>query len=301
MPNLLIATRDGLHRFDAAGSAAPPEFAGRDVTGLAPSRSEVWAVLDRSEIWHSTDLAAWRHVADLTGHRVNCVVAVGGQIFVGSSEARLFRLRDDRLEPVPSFDDVEGRPSWYTPWGGPPDTRSIANWDETIYVNVHVGGIVRGDIGLGSWTATIDVDADVHQVQTAEGLVLASCAGGLAVSADRGTTWTFRTEGLSSRYSRAVAVIGDSLLMSASDGPRGGRAGVYRGDLVGGELKRCRDGLPEWFDDNIDTYCLDALPEATFAAFGTADGRVFASDDAGQSWGELATGLPRIQRVLVMP
>jgi hypothetical protein len=76
---------------------------------------------------------------------------------------------------------------------------------------------------------------------------------------------------------------------------------VYRAGLSGGAFERCRTGLPEWFEGNIDTYCLDALPEDSFAAFGAADGRVYGSSDAGTSWNELAAGLPSVHRVLVMP
>ena len=166
---------------------------------------------------------------------------------------------------------------------------------------VHVGGILRTEDRGETWTPTIDIDADVHQVTTAEGLVLAACAGGLAVSADRGGTWTVRSDGLDAPYSRAIAVCGDAILLSASNGPRGGSSGVYRGDLSGGTLEHCRNGLPESFDDNIDSYCLDAPPEGSLVAFGASDGRVFASEDAGASWAELASGLPPIQRVLVMP
>ena len=99
----------------------------------------------------------------------------------------------------------------------------------------------------------------------------------------------------------AVVVCGGRVLVSASDGPRGGRAGVYRGGLEGGAFERCRAGLPEWFDDNIDTSCLDALNDGTFAAFGTADGWVFGSGDGGETWLEVATGLPPIDHVLVVP
>jgi hypothetical protein len=56
-----------------------------------------------------------------------------------------------------------------------------------------------------------------------------------------------------------------------------------------------------WFDDNIDSYCLDALPNGSFAAFGTSDGRVHASTDTGSTWDERIAGLPPVQRVLVMP
>ena len=74
---------------------------------------------------------------------------------------------------------------------------------------------------------------------------------------------------------------------------------MYRGRLDGGSFQRCRQGLPDWFQDNIDSPCLDAVPD--LAAFGTGDGRVFASTDHGTSWSEVATGLGSVRAVLVMP
>ena len=74
-----------------------------------------------------------------------------------------------------------------------------------------------------------------------------------------------RSDGLEAPYSRAVAVSGDELLLSASDGPRGGHAAVYRGGLTDGRFERCTDGIPAWFDDNIYTYCLDSLNDGSFA------------------------------------
>ncbi len=299
MLRILVATRDGLHPFDDRGRPGEVQHLGRSVTAVAPARSDVWAVLDGSEIWHAAG-TEWRHVADLDRFRATCLASIDAGVFVGSSEARLFRVAGGSLEPLTSFDGVEQRSTWYTPWGGPPDTRSIANWDDDVYVNVHVGGILRSHDRGETWTPTIDVDADVHQVTTAEGLVLAACAGGLAASTDRGSTWSFRTEGLEARYSRAVAVCGQAVLVSSSNGPRDGGAAVYRADLAGGTFERCRAG-PGWFDDNIDSYCLDALPDGSFAAFGTSDGRVYASVDAGSTWEERVSGLPPVQRVLVMP
>lgn len=300
MPTILVATRDGLHAFDDGGDPRAVEHAGRSVTALGRAGEAVWAIVDASELWHISD-ADRSHAADLLDLRATCVAGIGADVFVGSSEARLFRLEDGSLEPVAPFDRAKGRETWYTPWGGPPDTRSIANWNGEIFVNVHVGGILRGDEGGATWTPTIDIDADVHHVTTAEGLVLAACAGGLASSSDRGLTWTFRTDGLAAPYSRAVAVCGDAVLVSASNGPRGGRAAVYRGRLTGGSFERCSVGLPEWFDDNIDTYGLDALPDGSIAAFGTSDGRLFDTRDQGATWNARASGLPAVQRVLVLP
>jgi hypothetical protein len=301
MPRILVATTDGLHELGDRAVPGDVHHAGRAVTTVVQWEKQLWAIVDGSEVWHTAESDGWAHLSDLEHYQGTCLGFMKNDVLVGSSEARLFRVVGDSLERVEAFDRAEGRSRWYTPWGGPPDTRSISEWDEAVYVNVHVGGILRTEDGGETWAPTIDIDADVHQVTTAEGQVLAACASGLAVSTDRGSTWTFRSEGLETRYSRAVTVSGDAVLVSASRGPRGGHAAVYRGHLAGGDLERCRTGLPEWFDGNIDSYCLDAHPDGSFVAFGTSEGRVFASDDAGLSWVEFASGLPPVRRVLVLP
>src|SRR5438094_669920 len=199
------------------------------------------------------------------------------------------------LEPVEGFDAAPGRDGWYTPWGGPPDTRSITEDGDTVYVNVHVGGILRSRDRGDTWEPTIDVDADVHKVWATRERVFAPCARGLAVSENQGDTWEMRTEGLHANYCRAVAVTGDTVLVSASDGPRGSRSAVYRGSAKAGALEPCSD----FFDRNIDSAWLDATDE--LAAFGTEDGRVFVSTDEGATWSEIASALPSVHRVLVLP
>src|SRR5207245_2013794 len=102
-------------------------------------------------------------------------------------------------------------------------------------------------------------------------------------SQDAGGSWTFVTEGLHAPYCRAVAVCEESVLVSASSGPRGREAAVYRGPLDGSSpFEKCREGLPEWFGGNIDTFCLAANREE--AAFGTDGGDVFLSSDQGRTW-----------------
>lgn len=299
MPRILVGTRDGLLTLDLDGGIAATDHAGRAVTSIVRDGPQLWAIVDRSEVWHAPD-DAWHHVATLEGHQASCI-AMTDAIHVGSSEARLFRLSGDTLEPVAAFDAAEGRDTWFTPWGGPPETRSMSEWGPDVYVNVHVGGILHTDDAGASWDPTIDIEADVHQVATARGLVLAATAGGLATSTDRGASWSVRTDGLEARYARAVAVFGEQVLVSTSKGPRGGRAAVYRAPLDDGPFERCRAGLPEWFEDNIDTGCLDALNDGSFAAFGTAAGRLFASEDGGGSWREVAAALPRIEHLLIVP
>ncbi|HXY73491.1 MAG TPA: hypothetical protein VEM41_13215 [Actinomycetota bacterium] len=299
MPRILVATADGIHELDANGEALPTQLEGRSVTAVASQRGGRWAIVDGAEVWRCAEGRDWTRVAAADGDHLTCLAPTAAGVLAGSAGAHLFRVDDATIEPVASFDDAEGRDTWHTPWGGPPDTRSLSEWDESIYVNVHVGGILRTEDGGATWTPTIDIDADVHQVATAEGMALAACAGGLATSPDRGKTWDGRAEGLEASYSRAVAVCGELVLVSASRGPRGGRSAVYRGGLARGSFERCRNGLPEWFDDNVDTYCLDSLPDGSFAAFGTADATVFASEDAGATWAEVARGLESVRQVLV--
>jgi len=79
------------------------------------------------------------------------------------------------------------------------------------------------------------------------------------------------------------------------------RPAAFFWDIRTGAFERCTAGLPGWFDENIDTYCLDALNDGSFAALGTADGRLFTSDDVGSTWHELSTDLATVQHVLVLP
>jgi hypothetical protein len=302
---ILVGTGDGLHEFGDGGRPGPEHHAGRKVTALAPGPdySELWAILDEAELWRTAGARDWAQIGTLEGEYLgaNCIADTRPGVLVGASDARLYRVAEGGLERVHSFDKVEGRDEWYTPWGGPPDSRSISEDSNFLYVNVHVGGIVRSADEGATWEPTIDIDADVHRVWAVDGQVFAACARGLAVSEDRGGSWAIRTEGLHAVYCRGVALSGDTVLVSASTGPRGGRSALYRAAARGGVFERCRSGLPEWFDDNIDSPCLDALPDEGAAAFGTEDGRVFGSRDEGGTWTEVASGLSAVRSVLLVP
>ena len=298
---VLVATADGLHHFDAAGGPVNVEHAGRPVTAIAPEGWELWAVLEGSELWHTAGIEWWFHVTDFTTHRGNCIADTRAGVVIGASEARLFRVAGEGVERIDSFDEIAGRSEWFTPWGGPPDTRSLAEDHDTVYANVHVGGIVRSRDHGQSWEPTIEIRADVHQVRTARGRVLAATARGLAISHDQGDTWGYHTEGLEAEYCRAVAPCGEYVLLSASHGPQGGDAAVYRCAPDGGRLERCRTGLPDAIGGNIDTYWLDALPGGELAAIGIEGGGVYTSLDQGATWRQLASDLPEVHALLVLP
>lgn len=277
-----IGTSAGL--LDAAG-IEPPGHRGHDVV----ARAGRWAVLDG----HQVVADDGRRTPPVEVSRLVCLAeSGGGELLAGTADAHLYRLTEQTVERLVSLDDAESRERWYTPWGGPPAVRSVAvTGDGSVLVNVHVGGILRSVDGGGSWHATIDLDHDVHQVLAGSGPVLAACAVGLAVSTDDGRTWRVSDDGLEATYARAVAVSGDTVLLTASNGPMGERSAVYRRP-VGRDVpfERCRNGLPEWFDGNIDTFWLDGGADGS-AAFVSAEGDVYVSADEGSSWETVATGV----------
>ncbi|HKA49980.1 MAG TPA: hypothetical protein VKK19_10375 [Candidatus Dormibacteraeota bacterium] len=312
MGTILASTTSGLLTFDPDGSPGRSALEGHHVRAVAPETwQRFWAVVDGRDIWR-TEGDGWERVvslADLAGAKdleALCLADTRanplGGILVGTSRARLVRVTEQLgIQFVEAFDRAAGRDTWYTPWGGPPDTRTISEDREQVYVNVHVGGILRSRDEGTTWIPSIDIHADVHQVATSAGRVYAAGSHGLSISQDGGDSWRLRADGLHARYCRAVTVCGPRLLLTASTGPSGGKAALYSSNLDADQFERCRVGLPEWFQGNIDSLCLDALPEGELAAFGTDAGDLYASGDQGQSWTRIAAGLGRITRVLTVP
>jgi hypothetical protein len=283
----VVGTENGL-----LGPDGEAWLAGRAITALAPDDRGWVALVDGREVVrvHGDEVDTLGAIDEELGR---CVLPVAEGVLVGTAHARLALVRDGGAAMLRSFDEAEGRGEWYTPWGGPPDTRSLsAGSGGPLFANVHVGGILRAEAPEAVWSPTIDIDADVHQV-LADPLeprhVVAATALGLAESSDAGATWRFTTAGLHAPYARAVALDGDVLFMSASTGPRGGRAAVYRREPGADSFVRCEGGLPDSFAGNVDSHCLAA--GGGTAVFGTEDGRFFVSEDGGDSWETSAEGL----------
>ena len=131
---------------------------------IARGDGSVWAVVDGREVHGGQGPVPERPAVPAPGLRLNCLALAGGTVVAGTAEAHLLRLEGGELRRVDPFDRTEGRDGWYTPWGGPPDVRSIAvGSDGALWVNVHVGGIPTSADGGLTWRPTIEVDADVHQ------------------------------------------------------------------------------------------------------------------------------------------
>lgn len=282
---LLIGTVAGAYRFDGT---AEPIIEGTRINHLASDEHSWWAADGKGRIHKDGEVVATMP----EGAAPLCIQPTPETVWVGADEARLYGIDQGQLTEDEFFATAPGRDSWYTPWGGPADVRSMAlDADHTLYINVHVGGILRYDnTGV---VPTLDISADVHQVgahPTQKGAIFAACAYGLAAS-HNGHDFEVRSDGLHATYCRALAVLNDTVIVSASTGPRTSRGRLYRGALWEGGFEPLTKGLPEWFGDNLNTHCLVSRADGLYAGQG---GTVWRSDDQGDTWIEIVGGLPKI-------
>jgi hypothetical protein len=298
--SVLVATSDGYHIFTSSGRHLTA-LEGHALGTLAPGPDDTWlAIVDRREVWQHAADGAWTALA-AADVDLSSLVARSGVVFAGTYDARLLRLEGDALVAVDAFDRISNRDQWHQV-GPALNVRSMTiTCDEHVFLaNVHVGGIQRSVDGGESWEPTIDVDTDVHEVRAHPSrpeLVMAAAAVGLCLSTDAGATWEVEVDGLPSTYARAIAFVGDDVLLSISDGPRAARAEIYCRPIAGGRLVRVDDGLGDRLAGNVDTCCL--ATGKGHAALADGNGDVWVSRQGVTDWRRVAEGLAGVTAVAI--
>ena len=224
---------------------------------------------------------------------------------MGTERARLAWIADGELNFINSFDAVPERKLWKTPWGGPPDVRSLAvSTDGTIYANIHVGWVVRSRDGGKTWENLREgLEMDVHQVATHPSdpaTVFAATARGFYISRNHGDTFVHQRSGMPYYYQRACACFPESdvYLVSTSRGPHSRvDAQLYRSDDAG-ENWALVNGLPEQIGENIDTFQIVTVGGAD-ALVVVDDTTLYQTDDWGLNWQRVAD-YPRLFGGLVV-
>jgi hypothetical protein len=295
MAIVFVATQSGIRTFSDDGEGKT-EFDGHSVAALATAAGGTClAVVDERDIWQRDAGGIWSKKAT-TGMALQSIVSTGGEIFAGGmNEAAMLRISAaGEVERLASFERVEGRNEWFA--GGPPlGVRGLTATADgvALLAAVHVGGIPRSTDRGESWTPTIPIMSDVHEVRvhrSIPGLIAAAAAVGLCVSNDHGRTWRVVSEGLEITNSLAVAVLEDEVLFSIQDGPFAKRSQIWRWKIGGEHLEQVRDGLPEWLEGKVDTNCIAAGHGRTAVLDG--GGNLWLSQSGSKGWQPIGRGLP---------
>jgi hypothetical protein len=302
---------DGLFAF--TGDGRTQEFANQSVRAVAPDGlGGALAIVDRFSLRRRARSGEWATVAT-SEFELSCCMAVRDTIYVGTDDARMLRLSDrgDVLDPIESFDDVEGRDAWFAGSAivngqrlGPPlGIRSVAanSNGSILFANVHVGGIPRSIDGGRTWLPTIDINADVHEVRAHPenpDIAIAASAVGLCISRDAGATWAIERDRLHASYCSAVTFSGNDILVSASSDHFAAQGRIYRRPVTpDGSLVPVEGGMPAWTEGIVDTGCIAA--NGSSIAVADRAGNVYVSDNFGQTWSCRSTRLPTPSGVLV--
>ncbi len=295
MPVVLVATGSGCRVFAVSGEI-DTELGGREVHFLAREvGGSCLAIVEGKEIWRRDAGGRWSLVRK-SEMPLQSLTSVDGVIFAGGLDeaAMLCVSARGEVERLKGFDETPGREEWFA--GGPPlGVRSLAVTADgaAILAGVHVGGIPRSVDGGESWTPTMPVMFDVHEVcahPSSPGFVAAACAVGLALSHDGGVNWRVNSEGLDVPYSLAVAVPADEVLFSVQDGPFAARSQIWRCRNGTDRVEQVRDGLPEWLEGKVDTGHI-AVGSGGRAAVVDGGGNLWLSRAGSGGWERIAGDL----------
>lgn len=255
-----------------------------------------------------------------------------GALYAGVSEAGLFVSRDrgESWQPIGGFNNHPSRDTWVPGFGGlgAHTILTDAKNPNRMWVGVSSAGLFRTDDAGKTWNPkNKGVNPATDEGAAATGQCVHHAAHdpnnanvifrqehrGVHRSDDGGDNWRVIEDGLpvaelsdGHRCSFGFPMVMDrrsgAVFVAPLDGdnfrfPRNGQLAIYR-TTDGAHWQAKTAGLPG--------QCFTAILRGSMAAdqkggvyFGTASGTLYGSDDLGESWRELASGLPRIQSVEV--
>jgi hypothetical protein len=278
-------------------------FQGKSVTAAAKQIDHIAVVVSRCDVW-TMKQGKWTKL--VSSHiPLNCLAWTHeGKLLVGTAEARLGWVSDGNIDYIATFDRVPERVQWNTPWGGPPDTRSLAvSSNGDLYANIHVGWIVRSQDGGKTWECIQNgLEKDVHQVAAhpeIPAIVFAATARGFHISMDHGKSFVQKPGDMPYLYQRACVCFPDNgvYLVSTSRGPHGQADSLLFRSEDPGDKWKLVEGLPERIHSNIDTYQVVVIDSSKAIAI-IENSSIYFSEDIGKSWVKLSSQFPRLYTAL---
>jgi photosystem II stability/assembly factor-like uncharacterized protein len=308
---VLVATGAAIVRIDGGNADVLLERPGLQCVALDPRRPEQIVAGSRGAgLWESGDGgASWRDAA-LPASDVFSVAfsPADGTVYAGCEPSALYVRRDGEVwEELSALRELPSAPTWSFP---PRPWTSHVRWIAPspheaglILAGIELGGLMRTEDGGETWADhRPGAQRDVHALAwhpTERGRAYEAAGGGAAWSHDGGESWEPADEGRDRHYTWALAVDPadpDRWYVSASPGPfeahgnRPARAALYRW-RDRGPWEEVDLGLPRPLE--VMPYALAAL--GTRLVAGLRDGRLFESEDGGDSWHGLeARGLASV-------
>jgi len=236
-------------------------------------------------------------------------------VYAGTEPSRLLRSDDDGAtwHDSPTLVELPSAPTWsFPPRPWTHHTRWIAlhpTDPATIYVGIELGGVMITRDGGATWEdRKPGAQDDAHAIAThpaAPERVYEAAGGGVAISHDAGRAWIPADEGMDRHYAWGLAIDAadpDLWYVSASFGAHlahrdngSAEAIIYRkrGDSPWQALGGDGTGLDQPL--NSMPYALLAPREQPNVLIaGLKHGDLLITEDAGDSWRRLQTGLPHL-------
>jgi photosystem II stability/assembly factor-like uncharacterized protein len=258
---------------------------------------------------------SWEELFGIEHPRVTAVAVspVDGAIYAGTEPSALFISRDggDSWRELEEMRKLPSQPTWSfppRPWTS--HVRAIASSyadPDLVVVGIELGGVLRSSDGGETWQdQRPGAQPDCHSLSAhpeATELLYEAGGGGFARSTDFGNSWESVDGGMGLHYVWGLAVDAkDSSLVYASAAP-----GPYRahGRGASGAAIYRRMGNEPWQPvlEDLDEfpYALCPDPEAPGAVYaGLGNGTVLRSEDAGESWEEVARVSPGLQALVAV-
>jgi photosystem II stability/assembly factor-like uncharacterized protein len=257
----------------------------------------------------------------LTEHDVYSLAAVRlngrTRLYLGTEPAHIF-CSDDlglRWRELPRMRSVPSVAKWKFPV--PPHiahTKHITfdpHDANTVYACIEVGALLRSRDAGETWEQIEGVYEDVHRLaihpQDPKRLYVVT-GHGLYVSSDGGATfeqWVARPSPVAG-YPDGLVIHPkkpELMFLSAADvGPGTWMKTHYAGAKIsrsmdgGRTWQMLQNGLPERMQASIEALCLEECGESVSLFAATTAGDVYSSDDAGENWSRIISGLAPISK-----